>query len=247
VPCAQAPYGIGDTCDEYPCPPGQRCVPNPKTGTCRCVPEPCEYSPIPECDGPCPQPGEACMFIPKIGKCRCRTFECASGPYPDCDGTCPPGFTCIPGPPGVGCTCVKKFCGDTFPQCDGTCPINHGCRHGFLGGCYCCPNGPPDGGVGIAFASKAKIVWPHHPCGGWYHVYKTTLQTMQDLDGDGVADDYGTCQAHDLTEPEYTDPEPDPAPGFMDVYVVTVGNENGEGSKGSTSAGLPRPNLAPCP
>jgi hypothetical protein len=142
---------------------------------------------------------------------------------------------------------VKLFCADTFPTCDGACPINHSCRSGFIGGCYCCANGPPIDVVVIGWASKAKVIWPHHPCASWYNVYKATLQRMEDLDGDGTADDYGTCVAHDLTDPEYTDPAPDPDPGYMHVYVVTAENADGEGSMGNTSHGLPRPIYSPCP
>jgi hypothetical protein len=240
-----APYGA--TCDEYPCPPGLICVPNPQTGECRCVPEPCEYSDVPVCDGPCPQPGLACTFIPKIGKCRCKEFECNAGPYPDCDGVCPPGQTCVPGPAGIGCTCVKKFCGDTFPVCDGSCPINHHCRSGWIGGCYCCPNGPPIDVVVIGFVSKIKIIWPHHPCAGWYNPYKMTVARMEDLDGDGAADNYGTCEDLDgTTEPEWTDTTLPPS-GMMHVYIITAENEEGEGSMGRTSAGMERPNYSPCP
>jgi hypothetical protein len=78
-------------------------------------------------------------------------------------------------------------------------------------------------------------------------VYKATLPRLGDLDGDGLADDYGQCVAHDLTGEQYTDPTPPPPPGLMSIYLVTAENETGESSLGETSAGLPRPNRAPCP
>jgi hypothetical protein len=68
---------------------------------------------------------------------------------------------------------------------------------------------------------------------------------MQDLDSDGLADDYGTCLADDVTTTELDDSTL-PDAGWMHVYVVTTENDHGEGSKGHTSSGLERPNASPC-
>jgi hypothetical protein len=103
------------------------------------------------------------------------------------------------------------------------------------------------GVVGDVFwVSKNVMVRPVGPCADWYNVYKLTTSQMTDLDGDGVADDYGSCFQPDLVENQAPDSTPPPE-GFTGSYLVTGENDIGEGSTGYAGNGLPRPNYSPCP
>jgi hypothetical protein len=104
----------------------------------------------------------------------------------------------------------------------------------------------PSDAIHIHFATKSHLAWTVSPCALSWHAYRGTARTLQDLDLDGLADNYGLCYQSDLTEPEVMDSST-PPPGFMHYYLVTAVNAVGESSLGYTSGGGERPNLSPCP
>ena len=90
------------------------------------------------------------------------------------------------------------------------------------------------------------MVWEPDPCATVYNVYRLVARRMADADGDGVADDYGSCFKPDLGAPQMTDPSV-PSPGFVAYIQVTGEGSGGEGSLGNASNGRTRTNSAPCP
>jgi hypothetical protein len=159
-----------------------------------------------------------------------------------CNGPCPlSNQVCVASDLTDECICVTPVCGDTFPQCGGVCPANHFCRRSAAANeCICCRGIILDSMSGVHFASKTLIKWVPYipPCGYWYNVYRKTSRKLADLDGDGVADDYGACHAANLTDPELNDTD-DPPPGFMHTYLVTAEGPGGEGPAGPASNGTP--------
>jgi hypothetical protein len=104
---------------------------------------------------------------------------------------------------------------------------------------------PTDVG-GVGWASKSVIVWNYVPCADYYNLYKKTTLSLSDLDGDGVAENYGSCDQQGQTD----NLAPDsmiPPPGLGSFYIVTPENDVGEGTMGYASNGRERPNLSPCP
>jgi hypothetical protein len=93
----------------------------------------------------------------------------------------------------------------------------------------------------VHWDSRTKIKWTPYipPCPYWYNVYRKTAAKLSDTDGDGVAEDYGSCQHHDLTIPE-ADELDDPPPGRLHFYVVAAEGPDGNGSVGPASNGLSR-------
>jgi hypothetical protein len=98
----------------------------------------------------------------------------------------------------------------------------------------------------VTWAGKSVIVWPWGPCADWYNLYKLTTAQMTDLDGDGIADDYGSCQQPDLVLNEAPDSTV-PLAGSAGFYLVSGENTVGEGTFGFASNGGERPNAKPCP
>jgi hypothetical protein len=248
--CDNAPY---PSCDAT-CPDGLTCVPDTTTDPphCRCVPLPCEWGPIPTCDGFCKNPFQHCEFIAAKNFCRCLPFiepDCQGSPFPGCDGLCPFKQECNPIPGTTHCDCQAFPVACTqgpYPTCDGVCPVGTKCKAGF-GNCVCCPTGPPPHDTDLRMGlPKGIIIWNPHPCPKWYHVYIAKMETFHDDDNDGLQDEPFECMEQQVTTGSAMD-STTPDPGHLHAYVVTAVNEDGvEGSAGQTSAGLDRP-YVPCP
>ncbi|MCP3982247.1 MAG: DNRLRE domain-containing protein [bacterium] len=243
--CAAGPYPecLGQ------CPAGTACVPDTANGLCTCVTTAaCEQSPFPECLGGCAA-GETCQPNPETGECLC-VGACEQGPFPECLGGCPAGDVCAPDLLTDECTCVEApFCGVTYPVCDGSCPPDEVCVRDFPGqDCIClgCLQVAP-GPIGpIEWVGQHRLVWPLSPCALVYNVYRLTAARLEDVNHDGLADDYGSCFQPDLAITEALDTSV-PPPDQLHFYLVTGENSFAEGTLGSNSQQVPRPNDSPCP
>ena len=80
----------------------------------------------------------------------------------------------------------------------------------------------------------------------YYNTYRFIGARLPDGNRDGLADDYGSCHIGDIIGTHAPDPST-PPPGQVHWYLVTGENFYAEGSLGENSAGVERPNLAPCP
>lgn len=90
------------------------------------------------------------------------------------------------------------------------------------------------------------MTWDELPCADWYNSYRLTAKTLEDADGDGMADNYGSCLQADIPFPVAADPT-DPPDGFTNFYLITGENDQGEGSLGFNSVPQTRSNQSPCP
>jgi hypothetical protein len=95
---------------------------------CGCLDGPCEFSPVPICDGVCTDPSQDCRYLESLDACGCDPpiVPCEQSLFPDCDGGCPPNTYCVPdGTPGIAsCRCEPIPCELSIaPTCDGGCPI----------------------------------------------------------------------------------------------------------------------------
>jgi hypothetical protein len=99
-------------------------------------------------------------------------------------------------------------------------------------------------------ADHVTLEWPS-ALGAWtYNVYRGALAGLLDADSNGLPDGgYGTCISaldDDTRDTHLVDPSlPDPGDGFF--YLRSIVDAQGESDLGTTSAGLPRQPLAPCP
>ena len=66
------------------------------------------------------------------------------------------------------------------------------------------------------------------------------------MDGNNLADDYGSCFLPDLMVTQAPDSS-EPAGGVFFGYLVTGENVVGEGDLSTNRFGVTRPNDAPCP
>ena len=98
---------------------------------------------------------------------------------------------------------------------------------------------PPGEVLDLRFIDKATLSWEPEHSVGTYSVYRGAVSVLPG--------GYGACQASGLTTEQATDTDL-PASGQCFFYLVTARNFiSEEGTKGSTSAGDPRPNPSPCP
>ncbi len=132
-------------------------------------------------------------------------------------------------------------------MCNGTCPPNMGCMN-FHNHCFCvgCIDTDPGPTGGTGWTSLSTMTWEPTACANSYNVYRKAGLGLADSDGDGVADDYGTCFRGSLIETGVDDGTRPPA-GQMYIYAVSGKNLNGEGSIGYASNSMIRPNPTPCP
>ncbi len=99
-------------------------------------------------------------------------------------------------------------------------------------------------------ADGETLAWPAVTGALSYDVYRGTVGSLDDVDGDGLPDgDYGVCLTgldDDARDTFFVDPQlPSAGAGFFYLMsVIDAGEENGIGS---TSAGLPRTPAVPCP
>jgi hypothetical protein len=94
---------------------------------------------------------------------------------------------------------------------------------------------------GLVIGSDHRTLgWSPEPSVGHYHVYRDSIGALSQLG-------YGTCLASDVETTTHDDPE-SPADGDGYFYLVTASDRlHREGTKGASSAGIPRANPAPCP
>ncbi len=98
----------------------------------------------------------------------------------------------------------------------------------------------------MRWTSNDRFEWERLSCAAVYNVYRHTGQ-LEDADGDGLADEYGTCFRPDVLVTEAFNPS-DPPIGTVNTFWVTGEDPSGaEGPLGNTSSGLMRPNRTPCP
>jgi hypothetical protein len=105
--------------------------------------------------------------------------------------------------------------------------------------------GIPGDVKGLVFADSTAFSWDVQPDATTYNVYRGDLGTLNDADGNGVADSYGSCLHTDLAGTSDSDPDA-PAEGGIFFYLVNARNSNGEGPTGNASNGLPHPSPPPC-
>ena len=250
LPCASAPAPEcgGD------CPAGAFCEVDAAGTGCACRPTtvPCSSAPAPACNGDC-QEGQFCLAAPGGGGCSCSppVVTCDQGPAPECGGTCTEGEACRPTLSGTACDCVPLLpsCQNTAaPQCGGACPTGSRCDPVGAGTCDCvaCDAVLPFEVPGFAWLSDTKFQWTPILCPSHYNVYRTTYARLPDVARDGLADDYGACLQTGITGNQASDPSSPPSKQTH-FYLVTAENGVGEGTMGSNSAGVARPNVTPCP
>jgi hypothetical protein len=100
----------------------------------------------------------------------------------------------------------------------------------------------------VRFTGATDVAWDPYAGAGAYNVYRGSLSSLIDTNGDGASESYGTCLEPGWPNTTITDVST-PATGSAFFYLVTVrGASQGlEGILGYASSGAPRPNLSPCP
>jgi hypothetical protein len=110
-----------------------------------------------------------------------------------------------------------------------------------------CDVSPPSDAIVQVWTSRERLAWNRlRDCDGVFNVYRQTGERLTDANGDGLADSYGACFQRGLTTPEAFD-DSSPSAGSVHFYLVTGRNAYGEGSLGTNSHGVPRPNSDHCP
>ena len=104
----------------------------------------------------------------------------------------------------------------------------------------------PVGKITIEWFSGTEFRWSGLECADTYNVYRSRQARFADVDGDNLADDYGSCYLPDLPDPQGSD-EQEPPVGIFFGYLVTGDNGVGEGAFTTNSFGVSRPNDSPCP
>jgi len=104
------------------------------------------------------------------------------------------------------------------------------------------------GGITLGWpATKDQLRWKGAAdCALVYNIYRAAGPRLRDLNADGLADDYGSCWIGDIIGNDAPDPSPPPG-GQVHWYLITAENFIAEGSLGTNSHQLERPNLSPCP
>jgi len=174
---------------------------------------------------------------------------CEDSEFSTCGGECPPLSECLPLSFGGGCFCAPIECGDSeAPECGGVCPADSQCQEAAGSGvcrCVLCNVAVPAGRIDISWTSNTQFTWNRLECAETYNVYRSSQLQFMDLNGDGLADDYGSCFVSETSSTEASDFFV-PA-GFFNAYMVVGENRNGEGAIGTNSAGMPRRVSVPCP
>lgn len=99
-----------------------------------------------------------------------------------------------------------------------------------------------------SYPLKTEMMWTGGglTCATVYNLYRAVGPRLVDLDRNGVADNYGPCLLNALVARTATDSTVPPV-GMGYFYLVTAESQTGEGTMGTASNGLVRPNLTPCP
>ena len=103
-----------------------------------------------------------------------------------------------------------------------------------------------DGVIEVWMDSAILVRWQQESGYARYDVYRGDLGGLHDTNGDGAAEDYGSCFAENLAGPAFSDGSiPSPGHGFL--YLITGRASTGsEGDLGVASTGAPRPNVHDC-
>ena len=104
---------------------------------------------------------------------------------------------------------------------------------------------PDDGVVHLRYTSPTALGWDGDTGQVVFSVYRGLLTSLVDTDGDGAAQDYGSCHAQDLPQPPFTDPDIPPL-GDGYIYIVTGLTGSSESGPGTASSGAPRPAPVAC-
>ena len=150
------------------------------------------------------------------------------------------GGLCFCGPPPVDCAQSDPLtCGGACTNPNDVCTTDDAAG----GSCFCAP--PPCGPVtGVLWTSSTRFKWDVLSCAVLYNVYRQVSTGLVDTDGDGLADDHGSCFPPTTFGAAFD--TSNPPPGSLHHYLVTGEDSSGkEGPLGSTSAGLARPNRSP--
>jgi hypothetical protein len=103
-----------------------------------------------------------------------------------------------------------------------------------------------DGVIEVWMEAANRIRWQQESGFDRYDVYRGDLGALHDADGDGAAQDYGSCFAESLAGPTFVDTGI-PSPGQGYIYLITGRTAAGsEGDLGVASSGAPRPNVRDC-
>ena len=105
---------------------------------------------------------------------------------------------------------------------------------------------PPGEVANLMLTGATTLAWDARADATSYGLYRGPLSGLTDADANGVADAYGTCLASGIPTNGTSDASA-PAAGAGFFYLATARGPGGEGTLGSASNGLPRPNLFPCP
>jgi len=98
---------------------------------------------------------------------------------------------------------------------------------------------PPGEVQGVRFLDKVNLTWNNEPSIGSYNLYRNTLASLPG--------NFGSCYQTALVGAAFSENDA-PAQGSGWHYLVTAENRlREEGTKGHTSTGAVRNNLAPCP
>ena len=178
---------------------------------------------------------------------------CAGPPYSDCDDS-DPGRS--PGAPET-CDGIDNDCdgaddegfdpdGDGLPDCFDNCPAdaNPGQedRDADFEGNACDLD---DGVIEVLLPSNTQVLWQQEAGFEAYDLYRGDLGALDDTDGDGAAQDYGSCFAENLAGPAFNDTA-NPAVGHGFLYLVTGRTGGVESGLGTASSGALRPNVHDC-
>jgi hypothetical protein len=179
---------------------------------------------------------------------------CPGPPYSDCDET---DASIHPGGPEI-CDRKDNDCdgvtdegfdpdGDDLAACVDNCPTEwnpgQSDRDHDPQGDACDLD---DGVIEVWMNSSSQVRWQQESGFDRYDVYRGGLDGLHDTNGDGAAENYGSCFAENLAGPTFLDMSiPPPGHGFL--YLVTGRNADGsEGELGVASSGAPRPNVRDC-
>jgi hypothetical protein len=105
---------------------------------------------------------------------------------------------------------------------------------------------PPREIENLRFTGDSTLEWDPRSEAATYNLYRGSLPSFIDSDGDGAAQDYGACLLSGLPGASGADAAL-PAVGSGYFYIATGRNPGGESPFGLASSGAPRPNTNPCP